>query len=565
MKHLKIRHVGQSRGHSGFRTAIQCLPAHRCYIRYCLVPAFCLSITLLMYFPLPSKAAQNSPPVLKEIQEVNDPIRRIELLDEALKDSSIKGEFLSTLYFERALAYKKIKDYFRAVEDFNHALAYTRKIIPPLLEKAHCLILLDQLDEASKVLEVVLSTSPGMANAYVLKGMIYEKEGFLGKAQDEYTRALHYETQSTMALEMRAKLLLREGKPRKALEDANALRRLDQANPEVFLTRARINVKLKDYRAALEDYEKVEALMPGDDKVLEEKVLVFFEINEPGKALEALSGYAVKHPGEVELLVLQARAHIVLKNYVGADRILKLALAKNPLHAPAHLYRGVVHSRNQQPDQALGNLNRAIELDTSLLEAYKERARIFMDIGEPVRAALDLTAAAELDPSDGEIPAMRGLTFMTRSLYDAAIADFTKALESLSGNPRILYDRATAYLQEDEQHLALADLNAVLRVRPDAARALSLRGVARFNLRQMTQAREDFEKAASANPNDALVWNNRGFFHYKMKEYDTAIDCYSRSLKLNPGYKEAQYNLSLALQKKDASELTTIGSKPVKE
>jgi Tfp pilus assembly protein PilF len=299
-----------------------------------------------------------------------------------------------------------------------------------------------------------------------------------------------------------------------------------------------------------------------DDKVLEEKVLVFFKTNEPGKALEALSGYAIKHPGEVELLVLQARAHIVLKNYVEADRILKLALAKNPLYAPAYLYLGVVRSRNQQLDQALENLNRAIELDSSLLEAYKERARTFMDIGEPVRAALDLTAAAELDPSDGEILAMRGLTLMNRSLYDAAIADFTSALESLFGDPRILYDRAAAYLMEDEQNLALADLDAVLRVRPDAARALSLRGVARFNLGQVTQAREDFQKAAAANPNDALVWNNSGFFHYKMKEYAAAIDCYSRSLRLNPGYKEAQYNLSLAVQKKNASELPTVGLKP---
>ena len=152
---------------------------------------------------------------------------------------------------------RKSKTIFEAVEDFNHSLAYTRKIIPPLLEKAYCLILLDQFDEASKVLEVVLSTNPGMAKPYVLKGMIYEKEGFLAKAEDEYTRALHYDSQSTMALEMRAKLLLREGKPRKALEDANSWSRLDPDNPEVFLTRARINVKLKDYRPALADYGKV--------------------------------------------------------------------------------------------------------------------------------------------------------------------------------------------------------------------------------------------------------------------------------------------------------------------
>ncbi len=527
------------------------------------MPTLCLLIASLLSSPSFSVAAESLPPILKQIQGTNDPIRRIELLDEAIKDSSIRGESLSNLYFERALAYVKIKDYFKAVEDFNHAVAHTRKIIPPLLEKAHCMILLDQLDEASKVLEVVLSTNSGMAKPYVLKGMIYEKEGFLGKAEDEYTRALHYDTQSIMALEMRTKLLLREGKPRKALEDANSWRRLDPDNPEVFLTRARINVKLKDYQSALADYAKVESIMPGDDKVLEEKVLVFFKTNEPGKALDALSGYAIKHPGEVELLVLQARAHILLKNYVEANRILKLALVKNPAYAPIYLYRGVVLSRNRQPDQALENLNQAIGLDSSLVEALKERARIFMELNEHVRAALDLTAAAELDPSDGEILAMRGLTYMNRFLYDAAIADFTKALESLLRDPRILYDRATVYLKMEEQHLALADLNDVLRVRPDSARAHSLRGITRFNLNQLVQARDDFQKSVAMNPNDPVIWNNKGFFHYKMKEYDVALECYNRALQLNPEYKEAQYNLGLALQKRDVPELTAAGSTPV--
>jgi len=532
------------------------------YVRWPSAAALFLLVILSLLDASTSPAAQTAPSVLKEIRAQSDPIRRIELLDEALKDASIKGEALSTLHFERALAYREIKDYFRAVEDFDHSLAYTQRIVPILIEKAHCLILLEQLDEASQMLEVVLSSNPGMAKAYVLKGMINEKEGFLSKAEDEYTRALHYEPHSIMALEMRARLQLREGKPRKALEDSNALSRLAPENPETFLTRARINVKLKDYSAALTDYRRVEAMMPGDDQVLEEKALLFFKMNEPGKALEALSGYAVKHSGEVGLLVLQARAHILLKNYVEADRILELALSKNPMHAPAHLYRGVVYARNQEAEQALRSLNRAIELDPALVEAYKERARTFMEINEQVRAASDLTTAAELDPADGEILALRGLTFMARMLYDAAIADFTKALESLSGDPRILYDRATAYLQADEQHLALADLVSILRSKPDAARALSLRGVARFNLGQMSQAREDFQKAVALSPNDALVWNNKGFFHYKMQELDTALDCYKRALKLNPSYREAQYNLNLALQKKDAPETAEVSSNP---
>jgi lipoprotein NlpI len=78
----------------------------------------------------------------------------------------------------------------------------------------------------------------------------------------------------------------------------------------------------------------------------------------------------------------------------------------------------------------------------------------------------------------------------------------------------------------------------------------------------MSQAREDFQKAVALSPNDALVWNNKGFFHYKMQELDTALDCYKRALKLTPSYREAQYNLNLALQKKGAPEIAEVSSNP---
>ena len=94
---------------------------------------------------------------------------------------------------------------------------------------------------------------------------------------------------------------------------------------------------------------------------------------------------------------------------------------------------------------------------------YKERARTFTELGEPVRAAIDLTAAADLDPADGEIFALRGLTLIQRRLYDAAVADFTRALECLPGDPSIMYNRAVALLYKDETQLALADLDSLLR------------------------------------------------------------------------------------------------------
>jgi tetratricopeptide (TPR) repeat protein len=499
--------------------------------------------------------------VLARARSVADPAERIEILEQAIKNPSAKGEPLAQVYFQAGLAYEELKDYFRAVEYFNYCVAYTRNVIPAFLEKTHCLILLGQLDEASKLLETILASASSIAQPYVLKGMIYEKEGLLVKAEDEFTRALNYEPHSISALEMRANVRIKQGKPIKALEDTSALIRLSPDKPEALLTRARIHVKLKEYQAALDDYHRVESLRPADVSVVKEKVLVYFMMDRAQKALEVLSAFSVQHPDDVEALALTARAYIAVKNVAEAERVLKKAFAKNASYAPAYLYHGLALARKQDPDGALDSFNRAIELEPTLVEAYKERARIFMDLKEYVRAAADLTRAANLDPGDAETLALRGLTSMERMLYDAAAADFTKALESSPGDPRVLYDRAVAHMLRDDQQAAMVDVEAVLRVMPNAARALCMRGIIRYRLGSIEEAREDFQKAVDIAPYDPLLWNNRGFFLYKIDDRKDALESFNQALKLEPEYKSAQYNLRVLTQKNEAAVLKVQGTR----
>lgn len=513
------------------------------------VTALCLFSFFLLVLPSTAVSQPDVASLLQQSHAEKDPAKRIALLDEALKEPSISPKMLAALFFARGMAYKDLKDCTHAVEDFKSALGHAPKTLHMLLEKAECLITLGQIEEASRVLEAALVTGPGMGRAYVLKGMIYEKEGALAKAEDEYTRALNYEPNSALALEMRAKALLKGGKPRKALEDTNALVRLKPKEPEALLIRARIHVKLEEYASALADYTQVEALLPRDDGVRKEKVLVYFKAGHPQKALDSLANLSAHRPNDADTLILRARAHILLKNYANAQQILKAALTGEPLNPAAHLYTGVTMARTQDTDGALASLNRAIELDPGLAEAYKERARMFLELNETARAAADLTTAADLDPSDDEVFPLRGLTLMGRLLYDAAIDDFTRALGNLPGEPRILYDRAVAYLSKDEPKLALEDLNALLKASPNAARALGLRGVSFFLLGNPSQAGEDFDRAVTVGPNDPLIWNNRGFFHYKMGNYKAALKDFETALKLDPEYANARYNLKLTTEK----------------
>lgn len=513
--------------------------------------------------PLVSIADQDAASLLNQAQSRKDPAERIEMLDEALKNQALSGKLLSSIFFARGMAHKELKDCFKAVEDFSSALGHSPGSMAALLEKAECLITVDQLEEASRTLEAVLLTGPGTARAYVLKGMIYEREGFLTRAHDEYTRALNYEPESALALEMRAKVLLKEGKPRKALEDLTSLIRLRPKDAEFFLLRAQVHVKLEDYGAALTDFAQVDVLRPADDRVRKERVLVYFKTRQPQKALDALSKPASAQTEDSEILILRARAHIALKNYREAESILASVLAKEPLNATAHLYSGVIGSRRQDVDTALMNFNRAIELDPALVEAYKERARTFMELKEPVRAAADLSTAVDLDPSDGEIFALRGLSLLGRHLYDAAIADFTRALDDIPGDTRILYDRAATYLLRDEAAPALADLDALLKIKPRSARAVALRGVAQFYLGNIKEAREDLDRAASMNPKDPQILNNRGFFLYKTGDIKGAVESFRDALKLDPNHGSARYNMQMAVSSEELASSGLSSAPPV--
>lgn len=516
--------------------------------------ALALGLTVFLIFVPHACPAQTDPAaVLKQAQSEKDPLKRLQVLDRAIEAPVRSTAVLARLHFERGMAHKELQDCFQAIKDFNAALLLPGDMTPARLEKAHCLILIDQLEEASKVIERLLLVQPTLGRCYVLKGLIYEHEGFPSKAADEYSRALHFEPHLTNALLMRANVLVKEGRPREAIEDLNELVLREPKRVDALIARARIHVKLRQYEQALADYGRVEALGPQDERLTKEKVRVFLTTDQPEKALEALSRCCGESSDDSEALLLRVWAEILLKNYSTAELIVKRVLAAHPTDAAAHLYSGVIAMRRKEWDRALADLNQAISLDSSLAEARKQRARTFMELGEQVRAAADLTQAAEIDPADGEIFALRGLTMFGRMLYDAAVADFTRALERLPGNHRILYDRAVVFLIQDEWEAALKDLEVILTSGPKAARALSLRGVVRARLGKAVAAAEDFDRAIAADGRDPVVWNNRGFFRYQSGDYASAVTDFNAALQLNPDYGPARYNLGLVLDRKESA------------
>ncbi|MGO9736164.1 MAG: tetratricopeptide repeat protein [Desulfomonilaceae bacterium] len=513
-----------------------------CPTKLLLLLILCITLNFVTVENL--NAAQNIIPILSRVSEIKDPSKRIEMLDEALQGEGLNGQTLASLYLERAIALKEMKEYFRALEDLDSAMSHSKRLSNALLEKAECLTMVDQLDQASLALENYLVTRSGTARAYTLRGKIYEKEEAFLKAEDEYGRALRYDPSYLPAMDARAKVLMRVGKPKKALQDLDTMANLAPKDPDVLIFRASVHSKMRDYKSALADYAKADSLKPNNEKIRKDRVLTYLKIGKPEKALEILSQHAAS-PDDVDSPILSARAYIHSKNFSKAETILGQVQTKWPNSAEGRLLQGVIHSRRSELDAALTNLNAAIELDPKLVEAYKERARALTELKEYVRAVNDLTSASQIDPADGEIFVLRGETQCQRGMFDSAASDFSQALETMNDDPRVLYDRGLVHLRQQDFQRAFNDMERVCNLKPGSARAFSMRGVARFLMGDLEKSIADIEKSFSLDSHDPLVLNNRGFFYLKVGNYPAAKLDFERALAISPSFLDAKQNLKL--------------------
>ncbi|MGB2853503.1 MAG: tetratricopeptide repeat protein, partial [Dehalococcoidia bacterium] len=137
-------------------------------------------------------------------------------------------------------------------------------------------------------------------------------------------------------------------------------------------------------------------------------------------------------------------------------------------------------------------------------------------------ALADLNRAIEIRPDYAQALNNRGITYGKLERYDEALADYSRALELRPDYAESLYNRGVTYGKINRYDKALADYNSALELRPDDDKALNNRGVAYGKLGRYNEALADYNCALELRPDDATVLNNRGNTYDELERYDEA-------------------------------------------
>ncbi len=220
-------------------------------------------------------------------------------------------------------------------------------------------------------------------------------------------------------------------------------------------------------------------------------------------------------------------------------------IAKHNDFAEAYAVRAWALRERNQPERALTDLKRAIELQPKTAANYAQRGLTYIRLRDFDRALADYNKAIELNPAAAGFYNDRGVAYLEIKDYPRAATDFDRALEL---NPRYLLaynNRARVRVLASGDHIgAIADLDRAIEINPKYALAFENRALSHLELKDRAKAIADFNTAIELNPRSARALNGRGVAYERQGNRDLAVADYRRALDADPNFSAARENLT---------------------
>jgi len=218
-----------------------------------------------------------------------------------------------------------------------------------------------------------------------------------------------------------------------------------------------------------------------------------------------------------EHLVDQARERFQLQDYYGAIHLLEEVLATGRAFADAHHLLGLSYSLVGQPDNALAQLDRALQLNPRYVEALIHRAIVLNELGREDEADAMFRRAAQLGGETREgFPAhvaaklanqhaALGDAYVQSGGVNQAIAQYREALELGPGFHDLRYKLGRLLLQAGRALDAREQFEIIVRHRPTYLDAAAMLGLACYLAGDGLAARAVWEECRERRPEDPRV------------------------------------------------------------
>lgn len=334
----------------------------------------------------------------------------------------------------------------------------------------------------------------------------------------------------------------RLGQTKQAIEDFNQSIQLSPENGAVYNNRGNALMDLGHPEEALKDFDRAIALTPNygvahNNRGNAHVALGQFDraFQDFRKAVELMPRSAIPFNG-------RGKAHAMLKRYHAAVRDLGRGISINPKYVAAYQHRAEAYLALGMYREAIDDATQAITLEPEKPQPEMLLLRGKAQAGEKkLNPALeDLNKALELNPDLVDAYVERGIVFMQARRFDDAIGDLNRAIELAPQNAKAYAMRASAKFQATGSGGANADAIA----EANAAYEDALR---------------DVNQALQLAANDPTALRIRGNIYEALYRTDEGIADYRLALAQDPSQPESREALERLGQEVPAEEKHVLG------
>lgn len=471
--------------------------------------------------------------------------------------------------------YASHKQFECAANTFHEALTKDSKSAQLHYLDGLALLALRRTEQAQSEVEESARLEPGVIKPHLLLASLYQEQGKLQLAEDQWHLALHIDPSSQPALEgLSTALLARQDYPQTIM----ILRDAPRTEPlAINLSRAFGQL------GYLNDAERVLkeglALHPDSIDLAKAMTVVLVRMHRNADAIRLVTDTANAHPNNIDEQIELFRVLVLLSQYEKARPMASKLLAARPHDSEvlylsgiietedgdpeqarshleeavkldpnnnnAHYHLGVVEVQLHQWEEASENLKKSIDLQIPLPEAHFELAKALRGLGQSERAAQEMKTYQELKKAhDESLAAESAIALADKDMEsgktDEAIAKYREALQTEPNDALDHYKLSVALRKANDSDGERTELETAVKLDPKLAAAHNELGFLLAQAGDATGAIDHFRLAVESAPAWTEAWVNLAAELAVLSRFSEARDAVARALTLNPDNADAR-------------------------
>ncbi|MBQ3683966.1 MAG: tetratricopeptide repeat protein [Methanomicrobium sp.] len=359
------------------------------------------------------------------------------------------------------------------------------------------------------------------------------------RAAVKYTQALELNPGNTDTLISRAITYSNSGKWQQAVADFESAGGIDALSPKNLVRLADAYKGCKDADKALMVYEKLSALMPGNQDVFIHRFLILKEFKRYEEAIFLLSQMRQGDPTNTNLIYETAGIHEILGDNEGILEDYNAILEIDESQIEIWVKKAVLLVKLERLDEALACYDHLVSCKPDNAGLWYSKGLVQMSIKDYEGAYHSLDVALALSPSDADAIHAKARVMTELHNYDGALELYGKLIRDGNVTDAVYLEIAGVQKKMGLYDEAIKSYSHYLTVAPNDPEGLRGRGDCYAKLEMFSQAATDYRHLLNAEPDNGEILSSLASIYESLGRFDEGLNVCEKILAISPKSEEA--------------------------